>query len=272
MYLAVTGLVLSRAPDTVGLAAIHLALLATIIWTGKTSGRVSRVVGDLLPLIAAPLLYAEIPALVGALGSLYRDSAIQSLEAAMFRGQPARQFSAAMPSLALSEILHAGYMTYYPAIFVPPLLLYLRRERHAFGETVLALTATYLVCWTIFAVFPVEGPRYLWGAAPSAPDGPMRRLANAVLAAGSSRGAAFPSSHMAVMVAQAVMAWRWQRGTGFVVAIVALLVGFGAVYGGFHYATDIVAGALLGAAVAGATLYWFSKEPELVPAVSSRPR
>jgi membrane-associated phospholipid phosphatase len=131
-------------------------------------------------------------------------------------------------------------------------LLYARGNRRGYGETVVALTSVYLVCWMIFSIAPVQGPRYLWAA--DAPDGPVRRFTVALLTAGSSRGAAFPSSHMAVSVAQAVMALRWQPRTGVGLVVVAALVGLGAVYGGFHYGIDIVAGAVLGLVVSAATI------------------
>src|SRR5207245_1517405 len=107
------------------------------------------------------------------------------------------------------------------------LMLYVRGDRRAYAQTVVALTLTYIVCFVIFAIMPVQGPRYLW--TPQVFDGPARRLAVWILAAGSSRGAAFPSSHMAVMAAQTVMALRWQPRTGAILALIALLVGFGAV-------------------------------------------
>jgi membrane-associated phospholipid phosphatase len=59
---------------------------------------------------------------------------------------------------------------------------------------------------------------------------------------------------MAVSVAQTVMAFRWQPRVGAILALVSLLVGIGAVYGGFHYGVDMIAGALLGALVAGVVL------------------
>jgi membrane-associated phospholipid phosphatase len=157
-----------------------------------------------------------------------------------------------MPNTVWSELLHAGYLTYYPAIFIPPLVLYARGERHAYAQTVMALTVAYVVCWTVFAVAPVEGPRYLW--TPNAPDGPARRLAVAILAAGSSRGAAFPSSHMAISVVQTVMALRWQPKMGAILALTSMLIGVGAVYGGFHYGVDMIAGAMLGFIIAAAVL------------------
>jgi len=258
LYLAVTAGVLARSNAT-RLIVVHILLLGIVGWTIKPRSGVAATIGDLLPLVVAPLLYGEIPSLVAAIGSVYHDATIQQIELALFGGQASQRFAAAFPNLVLSELLHAGYLSYYLAIFVPPLVLYVRGERGGYAETLVALTTTYLVCWAIFALVPVEGPRYLWGASTSAPDGVMRRLANAVLAAGSSRGAAFPSSHMAVMTAQTVMAFRWQRGVGWVLSVLTLLVGFGAVYGGFHYATDMLVGAVLGAGIACGTLFVFSK-------------
>lgn len=258
----VTALVLANASGNAGLIVTHAALVLVVVWTLRPRSDAARIVGDLLPLFAAPVLYGEIPALIAAAKTVYHDASIQSIELALFGAQAARVFAASVPNLALSEVLHAGYLAYYPVIFFPPLLLYVRGNRRGYLETVVALTATYLVCWLIFVVMPVEGPRYQWGPAAAAPHGPMQQFANMVLARGSSRGAAFPSSHMAVMVAQALMALRWQRRIGLVVSFVAALVGLGAVYGGFHYATDIVAGAVLGSLIAGLCLLRFSKRAQ----------
>src|SRR6185436_16979948 len=125
-------------------------------------------------LILTPLLYAEIPALIAAMGTTYHDASVQSFEVALFGGQVSRTLAGSLPSVAVSELLHVAYLTYYPAIIVPPLLLLMRGERRGYAETVLALTITYLVCWTLFALYPVEGPRYLWAAPVGAPDGPAR--------------------------------------------------------------------------------------------------
>jgi membrane-associated phospholipid phosphatase len=243
-YLAVTGALLA-AGGSWRAALAHAAGIGVLFVT-------PRRIAPLVALIAAPLLYAEVPMLIAATGVSFHDAAVQRWETLLFGTQPSRTFAIAAPWMPLSELLHAGYLAYYPLIFVPPLLLLIRREERAFEKTVLALVATFTVCWLVFAVFPAAGPRYLWGPA-DAPDGPFRRAAIAILAAGSSRGAAFPSSHMAVAVAQAVMAWRHQsRTVAWICVVIAALIGVGAVYGGFHYAVDMIAGALLGAAVSAA--------------------
>jgi membrane-associated phospholipid phosphatase len=66
---------------------------------------------------------------------------------------------------------------------------------------------------------------------------------------GSSRGAEFPSSHVAVAMAQSIMALRWQRRLGMVMFIATLLLSVAVVFAGFHYAVDVIAGAAVGAAI-----------------------
>src|SRR5207244_2602546 len=98
--------------------------------------------------------------------------------------------------------------------------LYLRGRREPFARTMLALTLVYGVCFSAYLFFPVDGPRFLFGAA-AAPDGPVRAFVLRLLAAGSSRGTAFPSSHVAASVVAAACALQWQRPVGIVVAVLA---------------------------------------------------
>ena len=73
----------------------------------------------------------------------------------------------------------------------------------------------------------------------------MPPLVHWVLRHGSSVGTAFPSSHVAVAVTVLLLARNYGR-TAFL-CLLALVPGLavGAVYGGFHYAVDTVAGTLL---------------------------
>ncbi|HEY4130121.1 MAG TPA: phosphatase PAP2 family protein [Gemmatimonadaceae bacterium] len=248
VYVAVTGAILAVGHHP-ALAVVHALLLCALVWATGSEQRVARLVGDVGPLLLMPALYAELPQLIAVIGNGYHDLLIQHLELRVFGEHPSRTFAGRFPITALSEVLHAGYLTYYPAVFVPAAWLYAKRERRGFAQLVLGVAATYAVCWAIFICFPVEGPRYEWVAPAGVPDGAVRRLALAILTGGSSRGAAFPSSHMAISVVQTVVMWRWSRGAALVLAVLATLVGLGAVYGGFHYGIDIVAGGLLGALI-----------------------
>lgn len=225
----------------------HVAAVACL-WWGLRARSTACPVADWLPLLLVPFLYAELPYLMGQ-SVVIRDSLVRAWETALFGTQPARTLANAMPYAVLSEVLHLGYVLYYPIVYVPPLLLYVAGRREEYGRNLLALMLTYVTCFLVFIMFPVEGPRYAWGPPPSVPDGPVRSLTLAILEHASSRGTAFPSSHAAVAVAQGVVALRFQRSVGVVVLATSVLLMIGAVYGGFHYAVDIVAGAVIGLAI-----------------------
>lgn len=249
VYLAATAVALATGRGNTWLVSLHVALIAACLWSVTATNAPLRAFGDLAPLAIGPLLYMEIPQLIAAAGTSFHDATVSRWEQVLFGTQPSRVLAGALPYGWLSELLHAGYLSYYLVIFIPPLILYARRGRSGFAQTVLALTVVYTVCWSIYVLFPVQGPRYLWTTPANMPDGFFRRSAVSLLAAGSSRGAAFPSSHMAVSVVQTGMALYWQPRVGVVLTFLSLLIGVGAVYGGFHYATDIICGALLGAAI-----------------------
>ncbi|MGH7476056.1 MAG: phosphatase PAP2 family protein [Longimicrobiales bacterium] len=217
------------------------------------------------PLLLVPLFYAELPLLNQSIhGSRYFDPLILSWERTLFAGQPSRELAGAAPWRWLSESLHAAYLSYYPIIYLPPIWIALRRGAAARDSTIFAVMLTFFVHYLLFIAFPVEGPRYRFPQ----PDGttgrgPLQALTHAILEAGSSRGAAFPSAHVGIAAAQCVNAYR--HHARLLVPLVPITIGLsiGAVYGGFHYAVDVIAGAGLGliTALAAPTLHRVLERP-----------
>jgi membrane-associated phospholipid phosphatase len=209
---------------------------------------------DWYPLLLIPLLYGELEPLNRAIfDGHYFDALILRWEELLFGGQPSQMLARIMPSLALSEVLHAAYLSYYLIIFGPPLYLYLSGRREAFRATVFAVMLVFFLHYLFFIYFPVQGPRYLFPA----PDGVVAtgffyQLAHRILEAGSSQGAAFPSSHVGVAFAQAALAVRYLPRLAPTLFVAATALSIGAIYGGFHYATDAVAGLALGLIAAAA--------------------
>ena len=241
------------------LLALHAAV-ALIAWppraldrflagAGARLRRLVRGALDWAPLLLMPLLYTELAVLNRSVhGGSYFDGLVIAWEQAIF-GQPSREWAAAMPELWLSEPLHAAYLSYYFIIFVPPLVLFLQRRTAEFRAGVFALMLAFFTHYLVFIYFPVQGPRYLFPP----PGGELAggffyQLAHRVLEAGSAQGAAFPSSHVGVSVAQTLIVLRYLPRLTPVFALLTIGLALGAVYGGFHYATDAVAGAVLGAA------------------------
>lgn len=225
-------------------------LLRAAVRLSARRGNVLRNILDWAPLLLVPLLYTELAVLNYAVHEgRYFDDLVIAWEQSIFGGQPSREWAAAMPALWLSEMLHFAYVSYYFIIFVPPLIIFLRRPRDEFRTAVFTLMLSFFVHYIFFIYFPVQGPRYLF-AAPGGglAEGSFYQLAHRVLEAGSAQGAAFPSSHVGVSVVQTLLAMRYVPRLAPVIGLLTIGLAAGAVYGGFHYATDALAGTLLGAA------------------------
>lgn len=264
-YAAVTGAVLflpTRPASWPVLALFHI----TLVWLAlggpgtvrlraaftRTVPRVAHFLREWYPILLIPLLYSELDTLNQTVhGGRMFDPIIIAAEEILFRGQPSREWAAAQPWLALSEPLHAAYLSYYLILYLPALLIWLRSTGDEFRRALFTILLAFLSHYLFFVFFPVEGPRYRFPAPTGGiEDGALYRLAHRLLEAGSSRGAAFPSSHVGASAAIAIATFRTLPRAGVVLFALTIGVALGATYGGFHYATDVVAGLILGTAVA----------------------
>ncbi len=248
----------------------HALLLATAIWAARyrdhdrgsarggatESRRATRwlaVVAAWVPIVFVPPLYGELPHVAAGFGTAMHDAPVIRWEHLLFDrwfdGSPAATLAARWPSLALSEVLHAGYLSYYALIVGPPLLFFLTHRRRAFGLSMFGVMSAFVCCYVVFVLFPVQGPWFEWPMPEQLPRGPIRLAVERILHAGSSRGTAFPSSHVAISVAQTIVTWGAEPWAGVVCLVCTILLSIGAVYGGLHYGIDIVAGGCLGAVV-----------------------
>ena len=263
VYLAVSAppAAIAFAAGRTSRAILVLHLFALIIVAVLLYRPRAGLITDWLPLASIPFLYAELPRL--ALTGL-NDSSVQRWELSTFDTSPAQELAGRWSAPLVSELLHAAYVSYYAIIYVPPVVLYLRGRRESFFSTVAGLMTVFAFCYLTFVVFPVAGPRYLWPPPPGVFDGPVRRFVLNVLAAGSAKGTAFPSSHVAVATVQSILAFRRSARAGVALSVITTGLALGAVYGGFHYGVDVLAGAGVGLVI-GITLLFASRDAS-VPA------
>jgi hypothetical protein len=253
-YLGFVSVVALARPEVSARGSVLLAnaLIAALILllSREDAGWFGRGLRELYPLLLLIPLYGMLDLLSG-LGSVaVHDTTVQRWEAALFGGQPSRDWWRAAPSPFWSTVLHGAYFAYYAILIVPALALFARGRLAELRGLMLALMATFVFCYIWFILFPVAGPYYAFPR----PTGEfvnnwMARLVYATLATGSSYGAAFPSSHVAASVVTTIAAWRASRRLGVGVAIPTALLTIGVVYCQMHYAVDAVAGLVVGAAM-----------------------
>ncbi|HXJ57789.1 MAG TPA: glycosyltransferase family 39 protein [Verrucomicrobiae bacterium] len=88
---------------------------------------------------------------------------------------------------------------------------------------------------------------------------PFMEVSEAKLLVGRGRSSSLPSSHTATWFAATVIAAAYYRRSWRVMLPVALSIGFSRVYLGAHYPSDVLLGALLGMAYAGAGLWLLNR-------------
>lgn len=257
-YLAITGLVALGFGGRTGLAiaAAHFAGVAGLAWLRpRTPDRgLSGFLRAAYPVLLAPLFYRELATLNRLLTERFYDGMVQGWDAALFGGQPSVYLSARLPSLPLSEVLHLGYGAYYAIVPAALIGVYVTRGQEALVRTAFSVAAAFYLCYLTFIAFPVAGPRYEFeriGGHLS--DGTFFRGVHAILEGGSSKGTAFPSSHIGASLSAVLAAGREDARWFWALVVPEAALALGTVYGRFHYGIDAVIGFLVALAVVGGT-------------------
>lgn len=269
--LATVAVLLSFQGDDIAgwpwLLVAHALLVALVLLAprARAAGPLGRFLGDWYPMLLLGALYGEIGVLTLDAG-FQNDLAIQRLEAWVFGSQVSYRWIRELPSPALSWILHACYLAYYPILYASPLGLWVAGRRDASRHTIFAVMATFYLCYVAFLFFPVAGPRYAFDAAHNAAsDVWPARVTQWLLDHGDSWGAAFPSSHVAASLVATGMALRYWRALGLMLMPFTAGLMLAVVYGQFHYAVDALAGLVVAALMLGVMQTAEAAAPHRVP-------
>jgi membrane-associated phospholipid phosphatase len=256
----VTLLLLARGPFADGnawLLAAHLLFAAALIGFRRlpsNAAGLGRAVHVLYPLVLLSALYAEIGIInqqIGLAAILRHDAVVQHWDRVVFGEQVSYDWIRQAPSVFWSGLLHFAYLFYYAIVLLPVPILAARGHWDAARGVVFAMMLAYVACYVVFLAYPVAGPNYAFPH----PSGAVRevwsaRLVYAALGAGSSVGAAFPSSHVAATVAAVAALWRAWRPLALLLVVPAALLAVAVVYCQMHYGVDAVAGISVGAIAA----------------------
>jgi len=166
----------------------------------------------------------------------------------------------------LVEFLEFGYFAFYPLYPVFGGLFWAWRERPRFAGAFRALTDAlsigYVFCYTTYLLFPTQSPANRLGVQQiaTAHRGPFQAAVRFVQNRGGVHGNAFPSAHIMLAFVVLMFVYRFLPKVAPWLLVPILLMCVGAVYDGYHYASDVVAGALLGIVIG---LMYPSKEGDL---------
>ncbi|MDE0322484.1 MAG: phosphatase PAP2 family protein [Candidatus Poribacteria bacterium] len=260
-YLALTGVLILIFHKNV--AHCSLYLLTRVLWI---AGIVSltfvneqmpfplQFLRDWYPLSTIAIFYFEMGKLTQMMFQHYFDETVIHWEKRVFKGMPSLELSDRFPSIILSEILHLCYFSYYVIAVFLAAWLYFGGRIGPFQETVFAETLTFNLSLLCYPFLPATGPRYLFEKIQGKlSNGFFFRLTHSIVSRGSSKGTAFPSSHVSLSVIVLLYALRYDSTAFLILLPMCIGLTLGTVYGRFHYAIDALVGAALAGIVFGIT-------------------
>jgi len=236
-----------RPPGSAKVILTAHALIAVAIFllaAKRESSSVIRFLHDWYPLAMFIFSFEEVARFALVLVPHWQNDLLVRFEHNVFGGSP-NLWMGRFASPWLSEILDAGYFSYYPMFPVVGGLLYARQDKRPFRELMLASVLMYYVAFAAYLLFPVQSPLHAAGlSGKSAVTGVFTWLVHTVQGQAGVHGNAFPSSHVALAFLCVAFAWRHARKAAIVLVPCFVLISASGVYDGYHYLSDVFAGIL----------------------------
>ena len=207
-----------------------------------------------LPAVFFITVFEETSYLSLSLRSDWQNAYIVRLESLLFTVPPA-MWMHAHAATWLVQFLEFGYFAFYLLFPVVGGLFWIWRERQPFAKAFRrltdALSVGYLICYATYLLFPTRSPANSLGVQQfsGAPTGVFQGLVGLIQNHAGVHGNAFPSAHIMLAFVVLVFVYRFLPRLAPWLLFPVLLMCVGAVYDGYHYSSDVIAGALLGIAV-----------------------
>jgi membrane-associated phospholipid phosphatase len=257
IYMALLSLLIlifhANVRNWASLLVFNLGVCAAIVFlvyaAGNGNGRGLTFIRHWYPFLLFFFLYEETRYLIHLVFPYPFDLVINRFELAVFGAYPTVWLEKFF-SFGLNEYFMFSYSTYYFLIAVLGLALYSKKRIKEFDNLIFTCAVAYYISYLCFVLLPVEGPRFALVAAHQAElkGGFFTWLTRNVVDKGGIRGAAMPSSHVAIAWVVLIYAKRHHRILYGVFLPLVISLCISTVYGRFHYVSDVAAGILVGMA------------------------
>ena len=213
-----------------------------------------------LPVIFFITVFEEVSFLSLSIRGSWQNADLIAFESLLFAVPPVLWMHQHASSWVV-EFLEFGYFVFYPLYPVFGGMFWAWRERPqfagAFRRLTDALSIGYVLCYATYLVFPTQSPANRLGVQQIAGThgGPFQVMVHLIQNRGGVHGNAFPSAHIMLAFVVLVFVYRFLPRVAPWLLVPILLMCVGAVYDGYHYASDVAAGALLGIVV-GLIFVW----------------
>jgi membrane-associated phospholipid phosphatase len=263
IYLAVNlvlALLVCTRHDTVphwgGYLAWNLISIALIFLLARKQrdGPAWEFLHDWLPIIFFVTTFEQVSYLSLALRGGWQNRFVIQFESKLF-GVPPMEWLHGRARDWMIEFLEFGYFAFYPLYPAVGGIFWASREvprfRGAFRRLTDTLSVGYVLCYTTYLLIPTQSPANRVGVQQigSAHGGIFQHLVRAIQNNAGVHGNAFPSAHIMLAFVVLMFVYRFLPRVAPLLLLPILLMCVGAVYDGYHYASDVIAGAVIGIAL-----------------------
>lgn len=264
-FLALTAVILarhSRVEHWPKYVLFNIGCIAAILLLARLrdASRAWRFAHDWYPLLLFILAFEEVAPLSLMLRGTWQDAHLIALESRFFAVPPSVWLNE-FASPWLTELFEIGYFGFYGMFVAVAAVLYARAHRQGESEAARreamdtfrrlfdAAVLAYVVCYVIYIAFPTESPAHTLHPQHNLEmgGGPFHWAVLMIQRHGGVHGNAFPSGHIMLSTVATIFAFRYARQLAPWFAVLLALMCVGAVYDRYHYVSDVVAGAALGA-------------------------
>ena len=240
--------------------AVFAAVTVGIIYfLRNASGRTTLFIRLLYPAMLFTFFYEQTGHLMQLFSPEFLDGQLTEFEKAILGVNPTIWLDKNLINVWITEILMFCYGSYYLMIlffFIPVFLL---KRYDIIRMSLTAICPTFFISYLLFMLYPIEGPRYFFANQfTTVISGPVfRPFVDLVISEGAVHGGCMPSSHVAVALVIMIFCLKYFRKIGIVLVPINIGLTLGTVYGRFHYVSDVIVGAVIGAAMTWLTMKYY---------------
>jgi len=248
--LVLTVVKFSVIPSAGYLILIYFSIIlfqTILVYLGRVNPSLRAARDIIFPVVSVFVIFDSLGLIVHAVNRHDIDYLLIRIDYRMFGCYPTVFFEKYINPF-LTDILQTAYTTYY---FIPIILgisLKADGKREAFEKSLFLMLFCFYLSYIGYLFFPAVGPRYAMGHLYDRELGGFlvsRDIQNVLNFLEGIKRDAFPSGHTGIALTVLFLAYRYDRTLFRWMLIPVLLLIPATVYCRYHYAVDVIGGAIL---------------------------
>lgn len=237
---------------------IYIVVIGILIYVSrKTENQYITLLRLIYPILSYAFFYKEVDSFMHLIYPGWFDHVITRIEYFIFGFHPTILLQKiALPPV--TEYFKMAYFSYFILIPFMPLYFYFTKNYKALNSYITTMTLGLFICYIVFILFPVEGPRYTFSMI-TKPANINQLLytkelkgyiftymVDFIMEWGSCHGACIPSAHVAAALIILLYVRKYIRKIFPYILIIIISLIVATVYNRYHYISDMITGIIVG--------------------------